>query len=279
MKKRLFLPVKSDVIFRLFYADERNEEFLISLLKSILKLPEDDYSEIYIADPRLLPEFEGDKMVVIDVKLYTKTRKIIHIEIQLRVTPEYLQKRVILYDAKLITEQLQSGDDYDLIKKVISIIITDENFIPASPAYYHCFTLYDPKAQVEFSDILEVHTLELRKLPEYADGTELYDWGKFIAAETKEELTMIAERNPVVEKAVVKLLELSADERARDLFERREKARRDMAARDKWVRQEGIQERNIEIARSMLADSMSADLISKFTGLTQEDIERLRTTF
>jgi len=54
MESRAFLPVKSDVIFRLFYADERNQEFLISLLKSILLLPEDDYHKIDIADPHLL---------------------------------------------------------------------------------------------------------------------------------------------------------------------------------------------------------------------------------
>jgi len=58
------------------------------------------------------------------------------------------------------------------------------------------FLPIDPEAEVEFSDILEINTLELRKLPSGTDGTELYDWAKFIAAET-EELTMIAERNPV----------------------------------------------------------------------------------
>ena len=54
MDKKEFLPVKSDIIFRLFFADERNEEFLIGFLKSVLKLPEDDYNEIEIADPHLV---------------------------------------------------------------------------------------------------------------------------------------------------------------------------------------------------------------------------------
>ena len=58
MDKKEFLPVKSDIIFRLFFADERNEEFLISLLKSVLGLPDDDYNELEIADPHLLREFE-----------------------------------------------------------------------------------------------------------------------------------------------------------------------------------------------------------------------------
>ena len=197
MENRAFLPVKSDVIFRLFYADERNQEFLVSLLKSMLRLPDEDYNEIEIADPHLLREFEDDKLAVIDVKLHTKSKKVIHIEIQLKVTPELL-KRIIFYEAKLITEQIGSGDDYDAIKKVVSIIITDENLISVSPRYHHRFTLFDSDAGVEFSDMLEINTLELRKLPPGADGTELYDWAKFIDAETEEELTMIAERNPQV---------------------------------------------------------------------------------
>ena len=62
-----------------------------------------------------------------------------------------------------------------------------------------------------------------------ADGSELYDCAKFAAADTVEELTMVAQRNPQIEKAAVKLRELSADERARDMFERREKGQRDLA--------------------------------------------------
>ena len=50
------------------------------------------------------------KLAIIDVKLYTRGRKVVHIEIQLKVTPE-LKNRIILYDAKLITEQIGSGDD------------------------------------------------------------------------------------------------------------------------------------------------------------------------
>jgi predicted transposase/invertase (TIGR01784 family) len=114
----------------------------------------------------------------------------------------------------------------------------------------------------------------LRKLPPGADGTELYDWAKFIAAETEEELTMLAERNPQIGKAVVKLRELSADERARDLYERREKARRDMASREKWA----IKKSKEEIARSLLGAGMSIADISRHTGVTREEIENLRTT-
>jgi predicted transposase/invertase (TIGR01784 family) len=269
--KKEFLPVKSDVVFRMFFADERNIEYLRSFLKSVLKLPVDDYDQIEITDPHLLREYEGDKMAIIDIKLHTKSRKVIHIEIQLSITPDFLE-RIIFYVAKLITEQIGAGNDYGVIKKVISIVITDEQLIKGSDKYHHNFTFNDREFGVELSDVVEIHTLELPKLPVSADGTQLYDWAKFIAAETEEELTMIAERNPVVEKAVVTLRELSADERARDRYERREKARRDMASREKWA----VKEKVDGIVRNALRKHMSIDDIIDITGLSCEEIESIR---
>ena len=67
----------------MFFADERNIELLTSFLKSVLQLPDDDYGEITIADPHLHPDYIGDKYAIIDIKLRTKSRKIIHVEIQL----------------------------------------------------------------------------------------------------------------------------------------------------------------------------------------------------
>jgi len=81
----------------------------------------------------------------------------------------------------------------------------------------------------------------------------LYDWAKFIAAETEEELMLVAERNPQVQRAVVKLRELSADEKARDLYERREKALRDIDSRERWVKAEGKAEER-KIWQSVVAD-------------------------
>jgi predicted transposase/invertase (TIGR01784 family) len=276
------LPVKSDVIFRLFLADERNQEFLLGFLKAVLLLPEDDYNEIEIADPLLLREFKGDKLGIVDVKLRTKSRKVIHIEIQISITPD-LRERIIFYDAKLITEQIKTGDDYDTIKRVISIIITDEKMIPNSEKYHHRFTFYDCEAGVELTDLIEINTLELEKLPKNADDTPLYDWASFIAAESEEELTVLSERNPQIGKAVVKLRELSADERARDLYERREKERRDIASQNKWARQEGRQEGRLEgrlegmfeVARNLLSVGDSAEKISKVTGLTIDEVKEL----
>ena len=265
-----FLSIKYDVIFRLFFADERNEEELIGFLKSVLCLPEDEYESIEIADPHLLPDYADDKYAVIDVKLHTKTRKVLHIEVQLKIPPK-MKNRIVFYDAKLITEQIGSGGKYNDIQKVISIVITDEDLITNSKKYHHRFTFFDPDAYIEFTDIVEIHTIELRKLPNDTDGTMLYDWAKFIDAETEEELNMVAQRNPQISRAVVKLRELSADERARDLFERREKGRRDAAA---FADGERAEER-ASIALNLYKLNMPIEQIIMATGLTIDEVESL----
>ena len=148
--------------------------------------------------------------------------------------------------------------------------------IAGSDRYSHCFTMYDKEALVEFTDILEINTLELCKIPERSDGTEMYDWIRFIAADTEEELDMAADSNPVIKKAVVTLRELSADERARDMFERRERALRDERMRIRGALQQGIQQGIQQVAARMLNEGMNNEEIIRITGLSLEQIDTLR---
>jgi predicted transposase/invertase (TIGR01784 family) len=263
---RVILPVKDDIIFRLFFADERHTDELIRFLKSVLSLPDEEYEILDILDPHLLREFDGDKLGVVDVKLKTKNNKIIHIEIQLQVTSDFCE-RAVYYTSKLVTEQVGSGDRRYDIKKVISIIITEEELIKGGAAYHHCFRLYDHVQKIEFTDVIEIHTLELNKLPTDPDGTELYDWARFIAADTEEELNMIAERNPQFTKSVVRLRELSADEKTRDLYERREKARLDESSR--------TYDAVAKVALNLLRRNRPISEIIEDTGLTLEEINAL----
>jgi predicted transposase/invertase (TIGR01784 family) len=244
------------------------------LLKAVLHIPEDEYEEIEIADPHLLPDYIDDKYGIIDVKLYTKSKKIIHIEIQLQVSPK-LKKRIIFYTSKLITEQIGSGSKYDEIQNVISIIITDKTLIHDSKNYYHRFTFHDREAKIDFSDLIEINTIELDKLPDVADGSSLYDWAKFIDAKTEEELSMLEERNPQVKEAVVKLRRLSADEQARWEYETKEKIRMDTDMFESWAREKGLEEGKREVAKNLLRIKLPLEQIIETTGLSREEIEKL----
>jgi predicted transposase/invertase (TIGR01784 family) len=268
-----FLSPKSDIIFKLLFGDDRNSELLTDFLQSVLRIPADDYEDVTFIDPHLKREYESDKLGILDVRLRTKSKKIIDIEIQLLSSPE-LRQRVVFYISKMITEQVGTGESYSNIKNVISIIITDYTLIPENNVYHNRYTLYDPQTQSEFTDVIEVNTLEMTKIPESGDGTELWNWMKFLSAQRKEELDMIAERSPQVKNAVVRLMELSADEQTRLLYESRQKMEWDNQARERGARTD----ERTTIAKNLLGMGMPFDKIAAATGLSREEIEGLRNT-
>ena len=235
---KIVLPVKRDIVFKIFFADERNIEFLTDFLKSALPIPAEEYDEVVIVDPHLIREHPTDKLGIIDVKLKTVSGRTIHIEIQVAPLP-HMAQRIAFYDAKMITEQIGKSEKYKDIKQVISIIITEEEFIPNSPNYHHRFTMYDSDNRVELTDIVEVHTLELCKIQAQTDESRLRYWMEFIKAEGEIELEAVAKRDPLIKKAVARLMELSADEKTRLLYEAREKERMDNESREDWARTEG----------------------------------------
>ena len=233
-----FLPPKSDVVFTLLFGDIRNVDLLSDFLKSVLTLPDDDLSEITIVDPHLLRKHPDKKLGILDLKANTKSGKIVHVEIQLSGMPQ-MRERLIFYDAGLITHQIDAGEDYGVIKRVITILITDYELIPESRRYHNHFTIYDPVSEIEFTDLLEINTLELPKLPEMADNY-LWHWLRFLRAESKEDLDMVAQASPKLEKVVGKLLELSEDECARMIYEAQVKEERDNRARLRGALEQGL---------------------------------------
>jgi len=274
----MILPVKRDVIFKIYFADERNIEFLTEFLKATLPIPAEEYEELVIVDPHLIRDFSDDKLGIVDVKLKTVSGKTIHIDIQVAPLP-YMKSRITYYDAKMISEQIGKSEDYQSIKQVISIIITEEEFIEGSSNCHHRFTMYDKANNIELTDIVEVHTLELCKVPPLQqeafeiEDNHLYNWLRFIDAEEESELEAVAKRDPIIKKAVLKLMELSEDERTRILLEKREKERMDSSVRESWAKKEQA----IEIAKKMLKRKRPIDEIIEDTGLTQSEVKNLKS--
>jgi len=132
--------------------------------------------------------------------------------------------------------------------------------------------MYDGINGVELTDIVEVHTLELCKLKAGIDDSRLFYWMEFIKAEEESELEAIAQRDPLIKKAVVRLMELSADEQTRMLYELREKERMDKAAREDWLKNQ----QSIEFARKLLKRKRPIEEIIEDTGLTKKEIENIK---
>ena len=268
-----------DVVFKLLFGTEGNKELLMDFLQAVLNISADELEDIIIANPFLLQEYKGDKLGILDVKLKLKTGKVINIEVQIEPMP-FMESRVLFYISKLITEQINESDHYETIKPVISIIITGHSLIKQSEKYHHYFGLYDIESGILLTDILGIHTLEVlkaRKINEHTEKTDLLNWMKFFDAKTEEELNMLAEKSPTMKKASLRLLELSTDEKARQLYEARLKEQRDRYARERGV--EKIAEKNamLTVAKNALQKNMSIDdILDITTGLSYDEIEAMQ---
>jgi predicted transposase/invertase (TIGR01784 family) len=143
------------------------------------------------------------------------------------------------------------------------------------------YRLINRKSGREFSNLLEINVLDLRKVPVSEDGRKVYQWAEFFKAKGREEYRMLAEgvREPGIKEAAIKVLELNEDERLRLLADARDKWMWDQTSRERASFAEGeakgTAKAKAEDARNMKADNIPVEKISRYTGLSPEEIEKL----
>jgi predicted transposase/invertase (TIGR01784 family) len=282
------LSPRYDVVFKNIFG-EQHISVLADFLRSVLDLPADEYQEISVKDPHLLRKHKSGKLGILVLRITTKSGNALHIELQVAPQPS-IWKRIQYYNARLLTDQIVSGDDYGKINRAISILISYPVLIEEHKEFHTRFRMYDERTKMCYPDSSEIHVLEVQKA-QGAENSPLANWLRFFAAETTEEFEMTAQTNPAIAEAWGVIKYLSADEESRRLAEYEEMARRDEADRQQGAyikgqeegrlegRREGLQEGRQEgiysVVKNLLRKKMPYDDIADATGLSVEEIERL----
>jgi predicted transposase/invertase (TIGR01784 family) len=160
MDKRPLSP-KNDFVFHKIFSE--NMTALSGFLQAVLDLPLEEYQGLEVVDPYLERDYPEDKLGILDLKIYTRTKKIIDVEIQIRHQPS-IWKRLLFYSAKLLVEQVKKGNQYHQITRVITIYIADHVLIKESESYHNRFRLYDKNTGVSYPDSVELNTLEIPRV-------------------------------------------------------------------------------------------------------------------
>jgi len=261
------LSARSDYIFKLIFADERNINCLKDFLQAVLRLGDGEFKGIRITDPFLQKESAEDKLGILDVKLETTSGHIIDIEVQLWSLPD-MRGRVTYYLSKMVTEQLGAGSPYSDLRRAISIVIVDFPLITETDSHRTTYQMLERTKHFPFNDLTEINVLDLTKIPEN-QSDDLINWMKFLKAEREEEFEMLARQNPQINQAYAFLRELSADEATRLRNESRLKAKRDEWSRLAGAKQEG----QAEIIRRMSQKGKSAAEIADLIDMPQVQVE------
>jgi predicted transposase/invertase (TIGR01784 family) len=148
----LGIDPKVDYAFKWLFGNQKNTSILIHLLHAILNpAPEEQIMEIQILNPFNDKMALDEKLSILDIKARDQLGRQFNIEMQMLATA-VLKQRILYYWGKLYTEQLQSGQNYGLLKPTISICFVDGVLFPAVPEYHLWFQLISPLNGIALTD-------------------------------------------------------------------------------------------------------------------------------
>ncbi|WP_330375476.1 Rpn family recombination-promoting nuclease/putative transposase [Inediibacterium massiliense] len=267
---------KVDLAFKKLFGSEENKDLLISFINSILI--DEQIEDITIKNPYNVSNYINGKMSILDIKAVDEKGKWYDIEIQ--VAPQsFYDKRALYYWAKVYTDQLLEKGRYGALNKTIGINILDFDYLEGKE-YHNMYKLLNLRTGKEFSDLLELHFIELKKFDKELKDlkTGLDRWVTFLnhAYEySKNKIPKELEQDSSIKKAIEVLDVMYLDEDERSLYENNLKAFIDKQEELDTARQEGEYIKAIEIAKNLL-DVLDIDTISIKTGLTKEEILKLK---
>jgi predicted transposase/invertase (TIGR01784 family) len=241
--KEKFISPLADFIVKDVFGTQKNIGNTERLLKAVLDLDAAEYKSMKIVDPHLHRRFKKDKLGVVDIKINTRSGKVLHIEVQ--VNPDRdLISRGMYYNDRLVVDQIGAGKWYKTIRRSISVIILNFTLLKDEPPdrYKNVYRFLNMESHRPLSDLQEIIILELPKVPWEDDGTGLWPWLKYFKCETMEDLTMLAKEHEEVSDAVWQIRRMSPLRAIREMIFEYEDAKRIKMGQDAYVREEGREE-------------------------------------
>ena len=274
-------PPKIDIIFQAIFGEVGSENITKDFLEKILKRKIEKIS--LDKNPILRRELKDDKLGVLDIVTELDGKEKCNIEMQL-IDKNNIIERMLYYWSKMYTKQIKAGDDYKKLEKTIVILIADFNIKGLEEVEYHSTWKIIETNSVKkliLTDKFELDIIELLKIKgRENEKDQLLDWLIFLENPESERVARKMEENENLKEAVEKLDRISEDEKMQRIIELREKAIRDEhAIYDKGLDdgiEKGAKEEKIKIVKSMLKENMDIEIIIKITGLTKEEIEKLK---
>ncbi|WP_055069103.1 Rpn family recombination-promoting nuclease/putative transposase [Clostridium massiliamazoniense] len=265
------LSPKMDFIFKQIFGSEENKEVLVSFLNAVLKPTNDNIiTEVSIKNTDVEKEYITDKFSRLDVLATTNRKETINIEIQLK-NEQNMIKRSLYYWSKLYTKPLSKGEDYDLLNRTVCINILDFNYLKKTSNFHSVFRLKEIFTNMELTDVEEIHFIELPKLSNNKEKDLLTSWCEFLNNPESEEVRNSENNIIEIKTAKNKLIKISSNDEQRRLYELRKKRLLDeRSALNRAKKQEAI-----KIAKNLL-DVLDDEIISLKTGLTIEEVKKLR---
>ena len=279
--------LKRDIYFKAFFSKEGNEKYLKDFLNAILNI------EIYYLKVReevnleqLSPKEKGGRL---DLQAVLNDGMIVNIEMQME-NEHNIEQRNDIYEAKTISRHFPRGGRYEDAKPLISIYILNYNIFDFEDYISNTIKVIENHTEQKIKSIMKEYYIELPKYrkAEVDMNNKLNQWLAFIDGEDRGRIAMAKEKNKIIKEAERPWKYLTGDEATQRLEELRDMWASDRASAiayaERQARAEGRTEgqadgkieKQKEIAKNMLDKGMAVDLIIELTGLSKEEVKKLK---
>ena len=222
---------KMDFAFRELMEDDEVRRYFIC---DALNMSVEQVKETRLGNPFLRRRHRKMNLGILDVKVFLQDGTRINLEMQLR-RQKFWEKRSLYYLAKMYADILVMGEHFDRLRRCVAISILDFN-LTEDDRYHSVYRMRDEMGK-DYSDLLELHIIELRKT--LNGKSRMDDWIRLFNAETEEDLHMIKTKNVGVQRAKYVIQEMSLTEAMRDAFEAYRKRKMDRKSEDAYVYDQG----------------------------------------
>ncbi|HAT4117637.1 TPA: Rpn family recombination-promoting nuclease/putative transposase [Clostridium perfringens] len=282
MVYRTLLNPQIDFVFKKIFGTEKNKPILINFLNAVIK-PTTPIKDVEIKNNDIDKDFIEDKFSRLDVKATTSNKE--HINIEIQVKNEYnMIQRTLYYWSKMYSEQIQNRDNYSKLERTVCINILNFKYLK-NDKYHNAYRLKEITSNEELTDLQEIHFIELPKFneignKEYVENVEKMDalekWLEFLVEPESNTVRQLELSNEEIKLAKSELYRLSMDSKEREQYNMREKAIYDRISALENAEAKGKIERELELIKESLNQGLEISLISKITGLSEEEILKIK---
>jgi predicted transposase/invertase (TIGR01784 family) len=276
-----FLNPKNDYAFKRIFGTKKNQDILIHFINDMLGFSgEASIKEVSFLQTDQNPEIAAAKQSSVDVMCTDELNRQYIVEMQVAKGLGF-EKRAQYYAAKAYSRQLMESDLYINLKEIIFVAITDFIMFPDKSDYKSDHVVLDKKT---YSHDLKDFSFTFVELPKFNKSIDqlsniVEKWAYFFkhAEETtEEELAQLIGSDLVIERAYEELNRYSWSQEELNTYEQEEKRELDTLAIREQLLADGEELATHRIAKRMLECAIEIDIVMKSTGLTREEIEKIK---
>lgn len=281
--KKYFNPLNDYFVRYLFTDKGSSESILLDFINSIMiNANMKTFRSVEILTPFNLKKNKNLKETIVDVKCITQNGAVVIIEIQLQGNSRF-PERILYYWAANYSKLLKHGERYDELTPVISINLLNFN-LDKSKNIHSCYMLYEMNNKKLLTDHLQIHIIESKKFKKNILTKDLNCWLKIFTSKNLEaSMSEIVKEKPIMEEVQKKYNNFVKSKLMMMEYEKKEaylygnqimldEERR--LGKEEGIK-EGIEKEKSSLAKNMKKENIDVNIISKVTGLSIEEINKL----